>query len=258
MRRELRILLVTVLLGAAWTWGARVPEALTTIYAFRVTEVEIQGLHYVARSDVLETMGLGPETSVWGDLDSWADALRAHPLIRTVRIERKIPNGLLISLGERVPVALVSTPTVEPVDREGIRLPLDPAEHRFDLPLVDVGRAPAAGSRLLPGDARELVREVGRLMSVDTAFLQMVSEVRWGARRSIVARWVDPDVEFLLPLGASPGRLREGLNALAHAVSNAPGEVPEVIDLRFADQVVVRRTSSLGTLGARRTSGRGH
>jgi len=33
------------------------------------------------------------------------------------------------------------------------------------------------------------------------------------------------------------------LNVLAHALSNAPGEVPEVIDLRFADQVVVRRTS---------------
>ncbi len=243
MRREFRILLVTVLFGAAWTWGGRVPEALAAMEAFRVTEVEIHGLRYVTRSDVLEATGVGPETSVWGDLDSWAEALRAHPLVRTVHIERRIPNGLVIWVGERVPVALVSTPTVEPVDEEGIRLPLDPAEHRFDLPLVDAGPAPAAGSRMLPGQARELVAEVGRLMSVDTAFLQMVSEVRWGERRSIVARWIEPDVEFLLPLGVSQDRLRKALNALAHAVSNTSGEVPELIDLRFADQVVVRRTS---------------
>ncbi len=243
MRRELWILLVTVLVGAAWTWGPRVPEALSAMEAFRVTEVEIQGLRYLTRSEVLQTMGVGPRTSVWGDLDKWAEALRAHPLVQTAMVERRIPDVLVISINERVPVALVSTPTVEPVDEEGIRLPLDPAQHRLDLPLVDVGRAPAAGSRLLPARARELVAEVGRLMRIDAAFLQMVSEVRWGERRSIVARGTEPDVEFLLPFGASANRLREGLSALAHAVADTPGEVPEVIDLRFADQVVVRRTS---------------
>ena len=243
MRREFRILLLTALLGAVWTWGGRVTEALAAMEAFRVTEVEIRGLRYLTRSDVLEAIRVGPETSVWGDLDSRAEALRAHPLVRTVHIERRIPNGLVISVGERVPVALVSTPTVEPVDGEGILLPLDPAEHRFDLPLVNVGLAPAAGSRILPGQARELVAEVGRLTSVDAVFLQMVSEVGWGERRSIVARWIEPDVEFLLPLGVSQDRLREALNALAHAASNTSGEVPQLIDLRFADQVVVRRTS---------------
>jgi hypothetical protein len=243
MRRELRILFVTVLVGTAWTWGPRVPEALSTMEAFRVTEVEIHGLRYLTRSDMLEAIGVGPETSVWGDLDTWTEALQAHPLVRTALVERRIPDALVISVGERVPVALVSTPTVEPVDEQGVRLPLDPAEHRLDLPLVEVGRAPAAGSRLLPGQARELVAEVGRLMHIDPAFLQMVSEVRWGEHRSIVARGSEPDVEFWLLFGASPDRLREGLSALAHAVSNSPGEVPDVIDLRFADQVVVRRTS---------------
>jgi len=210
--------------------------------AFRVTAVEIQGLRYMTRSDVLGAIGIGPETSVWGNLDTWAEALEAHPMVLTATVERRIPDALLVSVAERVPVALVSTPTVEPVDEEGIRLPLDPAEHRLDLPLVEVSRAPAAGSRLLPGQARELLAEVGRLTRADAPFIQMVSEVSWGENRSIVAHGVGPGVEFLLPLGALPGRLREGLSALAHAISNMPDEVPEVIDLRFADQVVVRRT----------------
>ena len=243
MRRELGILLATVFVGAAWTWVPRVPEALSTMEAFRVTAVEIQGLRYLTRSDVLETIGVEPRTSVWGDLDTWSEALRAHPMVQTATVNRRIPGTLVVSIDERVPVALVSTPTVEPVDEEGMRLPLDPAEHRMDLPLVEVDRVPATGSRLLPAQARELVAEIGRLMRVDPAFLQMVSEVRWGEHRSIVARGAEPDVEFLLPFGASPNRLREGLSALAHAVSDTPGEVPEVIDLRFADQVVVRRTN---------------
>jgi hypothetical protein len=243
MRREVSILLGTVALGATLAWGGRVPEVLAAMEAFRLTDVEIQGLRYLTRSEVLKTMGIGAKTSVWGELDTWSERLLAHPLIRTVHVERRIPSGLLISLSERVPVALVATPTVEPVDAEGTLLPLDPAEHRLDLPLLEMDRAPAQGSRLLPEAGRELVGEVARLMSVDPSFLQMISEVRWGERRSLVARWVEPEVEFLLPLGVSQDRLREALNALAHAASNPSLEVPEVIDVRFADQVVVRRTT---------------
>jgi hypothetical protein len=51
-------------------------------------------------------------------------------------------------------------------------------------------------------------------------------------------------VAFLLPPHASPARLREGLGALADAVAKSPASMPTAIDLRFADQVVVRREPS--------------
>ena len=44
----------------------------------------------------------------------------------------------------------------------------------------------------------------------------------------------------MLP-GTSVMSLREGEAALTDALSRTPGDVPAVIDLRFADQVVVRR-----------------
>jgi hypothetical protein len=59
----------------------------------------------------------------------------------------------------------------------------------------------------------------------------------------LVARWADPEVDFLLPYGLPQARLREGLIALADAIARAPGEMPIEIDLRFADQVVVRNTA---------------
>jgi POTRA domain-containing FtsQ-type protein len=243
MRREVKILAATVVLGAGLAWGDRVPEALGAMEAFRVADVEIVGLYYLSRQDALDAMGITAETSVWGDTDAWAESLEQHGLVRHVRVERRIPDGLLVVVEEREPVAFVSTPLVEPVDAEGVRLPIDPAEYRLDLPLVETTRPPADGSRLLSQDLRTMVGEVGRLMTVDTAFLHMISEVRPGERGTLIARWADPDVDFLLPYGLPQARLREGLIALADAVSRDPGVLPAEIDLRFADQVVVRNTA---------------
>jgi len=243
MRRDARILLVTAVLGAGLAWGDRVPEALGAMEAFRIREIEVIGLRYLSRDDAIEAMGINAETSVWGDTEVWEESLRSHPLVLDAVIERVVPDGLRVHVTERRPIALVSTPIVEPVDEDGTRLPIDPAEHRLDLPLIETTQRLADGSRLLPEDLRALVAEVSRLMSVDTAFLQMVSEVTPGDRNSLVARWAEPRVDFLLPYGLPQARLREGLIALAHAVARTPGNIPYAIDLRFEDQVVVRKTA---------------
>lgn len=243
MRREAKIILATVLFAAALAWSDEALGAMASLETFRVTEVRIDGLFYLTRAEVEEAMGISEETTVWGDVDSWTEALEAHPLVREATVERVPPNGLHVLIWERRPVALVATPLVEPVDEEGVRLPIDPGEYRLDLPLVATTQRPADGARLLPEDVRTVVAEVGRLMTVDTAFLHMVSEVRPGERNSLVARWTEPSVDFLLPYGLPQARLREGLLALAHAVARNPGEIPASIDLRYADQVVVRTTA---------------
>lgn len=242
MRRELRILGWTLALGGMWTGGSRVLEALPSMEAFRVTAVDVTGLKYVARDDVVGMLGLTPETSVWGDTDAWARRLEEHPMLEEVRVERRMPGTLVIHVTERRPVALVPTPTLEPVDAEGRRLPVDPAMHRLDLPVLLIDEAPARATRLLPSRARALAAEVGRLQEADTTFLQMVSEVAWRGPHTVVARWSDPEVDFLLEPGASARRVREGLAALKDALGREPSRTPKEIDLRYADQVVVRRT----------------
>jgi hypothetical protein len=77
-------------------------------------------------------------------------------------------------------------------------------------------------------------------MEADTAFAQMVSTVEWRDAGTLVARWSEPDVDFLFRPDASPERVRDGLTVLADAVGR--GRTPTEIDLRYADQVVVRRT----------------
>ena len=245
MRRELRILLITSLLGAIWAWGGEILVAGSKMEIFKIDEgdIDIHGLRYLTRETVLQAMDLTPETSVWSDTDLWVEDLGALPLVRSANVVRRLPHTIIVSLLERQPVALVPTPTMEPVDGDGIRLPLDPASHRLDLPILETEYPFMEGGRIMPPRTRLLASEVNRLMQADTAFLQMLSEVRWGKDNSLVARWSKPAVDFLLPLGLSAERLREGLIALTHAINQTPRNLPKSIDLRFANLVVVRRAN---------------
>ena len=242
MRRDLRIIVATVGLAGLWTGGGRVVETVSALGTFRVTDVEISGLELVERGEVLALMELTAETSVWGDLEAWEDRLAGHPLLEDARVRRRIPGTLVVDVVERRPVALAPTPTLEPVDRKGVLLPLDPAERRMDLPILGVRELPAPGARLLPTRVRVLAGAAAGLLEADTSFQRMVSEVAWGDdRATLVARWSEPPVDFLLAPGTPASRLREGLTVLADALGREPEPPPAVIDLRYADQVVVRR-----------------
>jgi len=241
MRRDARIILGTLLLAGLWTGGARVAEAVSALDTFKVRDVEITGLGSLDRGDVLALMELTAETSVWGDIHGWEERLLAHPLLKDARVERRIPRTLVVAVVERRAVALAATPTLEPVDGDGVLLPLDPAADRMDLPVLETRELPAPGARLLPGRDRALAGEVARLTEADPAFFQLVSEVGWGVDGGVlVAQLGEPRVAFLFAPGASASRLREGLVALADVMDRNQGTVPAVIDLRYADQVVVR------------------
>ncbi len=241
MRREAKILTVTLICGAVAAWGDRVPEFLRSMDRFRIApeKIIVSGLRTLARAEVLAAMAMGSEPSVWGDVRAWEEHLTAHPMVRDARVERVFPDGLRVQVEERRPVALVPTPLIRAVDADGVILPLDPARHRLDLPILRPRTPLAPGSRVLPENLRTLAREVARIMSADSTFRQMVSEVRPGRPGTFVARWSSPSVAFVLPYGLSQLRLREGLMAMADAAVRS-GAPPRVVDLQYADQVVVR------------------
>lgn len=242
MRRDMRIIAATILLAGAWTGGSRAVEAVSALDTFRVTDVDITGLETLERGHVLALMDLTGETSVWDNTELWEERLLAHPLLKEAHVQRRIPGTLLVSLVERRPVALAPTPTLEPVDGDGVILPLDPAASRMDLPLLEMTRTLPPGARRLAGWERALVAEVARLSAADPGFFQMVSEVAWGVDvRTMVVRLGEPSVTFLVAPGSPAARLQEGLTVLGDVLDRNPGGLPAVIDLRYADQVVVRR-----------------
>lgn len=242
MRRDLRIVAVTMLLGAGWLAVEHGRVALADMSTFRVRDVEVRGARFIERDQVVTLLRLEPETSVWTDPIVWIERLERHPLILEADVSRRLPGGLVVTIRERRPVALAPAPALQPLDEHGVWLPVDPATYRLDLPIIASDRQRAPNARYAPGPVRALAAEVGRLMSADTAFLQRVSELSWEEDRSLRVRWTDPPVDFIMPPSTPVGRLREGLHALADAGARDPRNPPDEIDLRFADQVVVRRT----------------
>lgn len=241
MRRDARILVATLVVGGIWMGARRAWGALAATDIFDVHDVEISGLRYLSRDAVLRALGVTARSNVWSDTGVWARHVAALPLVEHVRVSRRIPGTLVVKVVERTPVALVPTPVLRPVDARGALLPIDPSRHRLDLPVLYEPRAPVPGSKFLPRKGRLLAGEIARFDDADAAFMEGVSAVSWQGDHTLVIRWSDPQVDFLLNPGTPPRRLREGLAVLGDAMARDPSDPPTDIDLRYADQVVVRR-----------------
>jgi len=237
-----RVLVLTLGLGAVAAWGPPLVDAVASMETFRISAVEVTGLQYLSRESVVEQLQLGQFASVWGDRDAWADRLTAHPLIRDARVERRfLPNGLRIVVQERRPVALAPTPTLEPVDGEGHRLPLDPARYAIDLPIISASRFPPENASVFPEEVRALAAALESLTRADEAFVANISMLERMDDGSVRIALVEGDIEYIVPEDTSVGRLRDAEAAVEHAREQDLGRGPLVVDLRFADQIVVRR-----------------
>jgi len=261
MRKLLRVALWLsvasgVALAAAW-----LPDALAELEYFRATEFSVVGARVVDVDEIIETASIPGYASVFDASDSWEHRLERHPLIRRAQITRDLPGTLIIMVEERMPVALVANALLAPVDRllvpvdrDGQVLPLDPSEHRMDLPLLraDLGLAELSTSQL-----RILAMEVERLTADDPSFMAAVSEMALDDKGDATAV-VEGDVRVRFRPPLSHRRLQDGLTVLDDAGRRRPDQRTTTIDLRYADQVVVSYKRRLGTFGADRTSGTKH
>jgi hypothetical protein len=215
------------------------PDALASVPFFEVDRMRVEGGRYLELADAERAAALPPGFSIWSDLDPVAERLRAHPLVAEVRVRRRLPSTLVFQVLEREPVALLPTPSVTPVDAEGRLLPIDPARHFLDLPLLHPRNA-GSGEPLSPVELRILAAEVARLGELEPRLGGILSEAALDPWGDVIVHLAHPatTLHFRPPLTAE--RLREGLRVLADRMDREPGRVPAAVDLRFADQVVVR------------------
>lgn len=244
-----RGVMVFALVGAAAgvvIAGPWVSEAVAGAELFRVKHVELEGVRYLDRAELLALAAVPSDLSIWADLDPVAERVRAHPLVHEGRVRRRPPATLVLEITERQPVALVPVPVLAPVDREGTILPIDPALHRLDLPLLHPrpeGSRPGVGdegSTLTPAQLRTLSEEVVRVGALEPRMAASLSDVAIDAWGDVILHLDAPAVAIHYRPPLAPHRLREGLKVLSDALVRAPDRAPRAVDLRFADQVVVR------------------
>ena len=235
MHRLFRVTLWGLVAGGVALAADWLPDALAELEFFRARDYKVYGARLLKEEQVLAAAAISPFVSVFDDLTSIELRLEQHPLIRRARVTAELPGTLVLTIEERTPVGFVAGPVLEPVDRDGQILPLDPVEHRLDLPVL---MRAGGGAALTPSELRILAREVDRLAADDPTFLAAVSEMAIDERGDATALLSgELLLRFRPPL--SHRRLRDGLTVLEDADLRHPDQTASVLDLRFEDQVVV-------------------
>jgi len=212
---------VVALLGALPWIG---PRALSSLAFFRVRKVEIRGATYIPASEILGRLRLDSSASVFDDPDPLLRRLQAHPQIRDVEIDRRLPATLIVRVRENMPVALIPvTKGFVVVDGQGRQLPIDPSATALDLPI-------------LAARDTALARLLAELRAGYPSLFARVSEIRREGRNELVVRLPDARVRALSDVTAD--RLAE-VTPVEADLARRHLRVAE-LDLRYRDQVIAR------------------
>lgn len=214
------LVLAAALFSTPW-WGRR---ALASLAFFRVRRVEIVGARYLAPSDVITRLAVDTTESVWVPLPPLARRVEADPLVASATVERRLPGTLVVTIVEKVPVALVpARGGFRAYDRSGVALPLEPSRVAVDLPVL--AARDTALLRLL-GDVRDSVPDV----------YARLSEVRRVGRRELLLRLATVPVRAMADVRAA--RLAD-IIPVEQDLARRRARVVE-LDLRYREQVVAR------------------
>jgi cell division protein FtsQ len=112
-------LILAIVVGACAAWVANSP-------VFRLRDLRVVGTRHLDQADVRRLAGLSSRTNVlWTSGSSVAERLERSPWVRSATVERRLPAGLVITISERAPVALVAGPggRLQPVSADGVVMP---------------------------------------------------------------------------------------------------------------------------------------
>ena len=221
---------VLALAGGAVVLGGLIltPHVLRRMAFFRVRQVELVGVRYLAPDDVLAALQLRPEQSLFDDLDVLEERASRVGGVVQARVKRVLPGTLRVDVSERIPMAFAPGPegfvTLDALARP---LPFDPTTSAVDLPIV------ARPDTLLVG-ALGVVRFASRDLYDE---IDWVEEVRGGGVRLVLG-----DRRILLQAVPSVGDVDAVLAVRELLALN--GNEYEELDARYGGWVVVRRSET--------------
>ena len=213
--------LAIVLIGSVF-W---VPLVLRPLDFFHVRRVVVRGVRYLDGRALVRQMQIDTTVSIWDALGPYSARIASHRQIRSVRLSRRLPSTVIVTVEEITPIALAPSQGggLRAYDEDAHALPLDPTRVDVDLPILS--RADTS-----------LLRLLGDLKRTDPAMYARVSEVERTGR--------DEAIVFLSSL---PVRVRSTIPADRFAEVRAVEEdlvrrrVKYVeLDLRFSERVIVK------------------
>jgi hypothetical protein len=245
-RRIARVVLALGLVAAL----AHVPWGTLRHAAIRVSEIRVDGLHYLDASTVTSRSGLAVGMG-WldADLDRARQRLLADSRIRAARVSRGFPSAIDVRVEERVPVLLVRHGGPWELDDQGVLMAPLKEGVVADVPLVAGADAERyrAGTCLATMEIRRALawarvtsdpqlELAGRISEFDVSDDATTAVVLMDGTRVLAPAW-PPGLRILSSLRVVLANLAEH------------GVLPEEIDLRYQHQVIVRPAISRAASG---------
>jgi cell division septal protein FtsQ len=242
-RTGVRAAAAVVLVVGAGYHGHRLADSRGWLDLFKIREVRVVGVRVANPSVLVAEAGLkGADVHFWSPMGVYAERARRDPLVADVRIRRSLPNRLTLQVTEREPVALLRLDRLAPVDSGGRILPVSAFHAAWDAPILTVdwpsGLVAREGKvRLEPVLA--MVRYLGEIKRRYPALAREISAVELANTGEATLRLIHAEGEIVLDTQTPVEKLTLVDDVLRDL--RAKGQPYVKLDLRFTDQIVVRR-----------------
>lgn len=208
---------------------------------FAVERVEVTGQSRLSADEVVRASGLAPGQNLWSlDARRAVAGVEALRLVRRAEVVRAFPNRVTLFVEERQPFTLVNAGGLHWVDEQGVLLGPETRAVSVDAPVISgVGADEIRAAGRLPTERVALgVALLRALMRAQSGLLSEISEVDVSRPEGPVLYMLD-GTEVRLGSEDWDGRLGRLSGVLGQL--RASGQMVTSIDLRFRDQVVLRR-----------------
>ncbi len=218
-RRIAAVALLAAMVSPLW---AR--PLFSSMEFFRVRRIEVRDARFTPPDEIRRRLKIDTTFSIWNDLEPLKQRVAGHPQVSGVRISRRFPSTLVVSVQEHQPVALVPSKNgLRAYDAEGRALPLDPSRTPVDVPVT------------LRADTA-LLRFLGQLQAVHRDLFARVNEIRRNGRDELVLDLVNVSVRIRPDISVE--RLAQ-VSSVEAELARRQSRARE-LDFRFRDQVIAR------------------
>lgn len=207
----------------------------------RVSDVRVEGTHYLDAARILQVAGLARGQDLFAlDLTRARQALLMDPRVASAEVRRRLPRGVRISIVEREPVMLVNHGVPWEIDSAGVLLPPLQPGVVADVPLLVGPRftGMAAGTQVDLPEVRRGLAWVHALSAMELQLAGQVSEVDV-SDESFTALTLLDGTHVLAP-SWPPGASQLSALRVVLADLKARGTAAGEVDLRYENQVIVR------------------
>ena len=217
-----RIAAVAILVSISSPLWAR--PLLSRMEFFRVRRVEVRNARFTPPAEIRKRLAIDTTFSIWNDVEPLKRRVAEHKQVSEVRISRRFPSTLVVTVDEYQPVALVPGRNgLQAFDATGRALPLDPSKTPVDVPVLQ--RADTA-----------VLRFLAQLQAMHRDLFARVNEVRRVSRDEVLLDLVNFSVRVRPDIGIE--RLAQ-ISSVETELAKRHAR-PRELDFRFRDQVIAR------------------